>query len=209
VAPREPDAFPELVVASSCGVGFVDWRSGQVADWEDRSHGLPHRIVYTLTAWDGHLVAGTNDGLALREGTGRHTWTAYRAGQIPLEDNWITALAVTATGQLAVGTYSAGVWWGPSLDALTRLPGPSRVNLGALWPDPDGGLWVGALSDGLYRVSAEGLSEQLTSGPCLTGLDVTGFAEWEGRLVVGTRTGVSVCGVGLEAGGWRLQGLHP
>lgn len=176
------------VVATSCGVGFLD-DEGRVVSWEGREEGLPHRIVYDLTVWNGQLLAGTNDGLAFRAPTGQ--WTSYRAGQMNVQDNWITALATFSSGELAVGTYSGGVYVGASLEELERVDGPRYINLTALQPMQDGML-VGGLSEGAYVLAADGSSRAL-SVDCLAGDDVTAFATWRGELAVATRAGARLC----------------
>ena len=175
-------------VATSCGVGLLDGNAEVVA-WDGRDEGIPHRIVYDLALWNGLLVAGTNDGLAVRGSDGQ--WTAYRAGQINVQDNWITAVATFSTGELVVGTYSGGVYVGGSPQELARASGPQYVNLTALHRTEQGML-VGGLSEQAHLLGVDGSSTRL-SVECLAGDDVTAFATWNGELAVATRSGARVC----------------
>src|SRR5690606_15959082 len=89
----------DLLVATSCGLGRLDAESGAVQDWWTTRDGLPHRIVYAVTVHDGFVVAGTNDGLALRPRRlpigprVASDWRVVRARPGSLGDNWITAVA--------------------------------------------------------------------------------------------------------------------
>ena len=192
VAVQSSAGVETIAVASSCGVGFVEPAHGAVLAWESREEGLPHRIVYDLVDWEGTLVAATNDGLALREHVGDvWSWQAMRAGRLALEDNWITAVEVSAWGELLVGTYSGGLFIGHDLMSLQRVEGPRYVNPTALVSFGNTVL-VGGLAEGAHSISRAG-SAPLQPRSCLMGDDVTGFTHWNDRLVVATRSGAAVC----------------
>jgi ligand-binding sensor domain-containing protein len=179
---------PEILIATSCGIGRFDEVSAELTAWEDRDQGLPHRIVYTLTSWNGSLVAGTNDGLAVRDGgSEQRPWTTFRAGLIPLTDNWITAVAAMPSGPLVVGTYSGGLYVGDDPAGLVRLDGPRYINPNASLVAGEIVL-IGGLQEGAYRVDTETLTATSLEGGF--GRDVTGFALWESGVLVATRSGV-------------------
>lgn len=192
VSPSDGVTRETIIVGSSCGVGWVDAASASVIQWEGRLEGLPHRIVYAVALWENVVVAGTNDGLAVRDGdTEPDLWTTYRAGTSALTDNWITALASTSAGELVVGTYSRGLFIGDDPTTLEPVDSAQYVNLNAIFPTLDS-VFVGGLSEGAYLISDDGV-RHLNVGECLVGADVTGFASWgDDEILASTRSGVGL-----------------
>jgi ligand-binding sensor domain-containing protein len=181
-----------VLAATACGVATLDARSGALLGREGTSAGLPHRIVYDLVRWQGVLVAGTNDGLAVRDAAdGARPWRSILAGRSALEDNWISALEVGADGELFVGTYGGGLYRGSGPDALARVEGPRAVNLTALARVGDE-VWAGSLVQGAYALGTQGRQRRLEPGAHVLAGEVTAFAAWQGRVLVATRLGIGL-----------------
>lgn len=181
-----------VLAATACGVATLDALSGALIGREGTADGLPHRIVYDLVRWQGVLVAGTNDGLAVRDAAdAARPWRSILAGRSALEDNWISALEVGADGELFVGTYGGGLYRGAGPDALARVEGPRAVNLTALARVGDE-VWAGSLVQGAYALGTQGRQRRLEPGAHVLAGEVTAFATWGGRVLVATRLGVGL-----------------
>ncbi|MCA9564534.1 MAG: hypothetical protein KC561_13650, partial [Myxococcales bacterium] len=161
---EDPDA-QTLILGTGCGVGEIDPGTGVAVRWEERPAGLPHPSVFDLALWNGQIVAGTLDGLALRTGTDpERPWESIRAGRSPLTDNWITALEVQGD-RLWIGSYSGGMFYAQVWGELVAVGGSKYINLGAVYDAGEAGLLVGGLEEGTYVARSgferlEGLPER-------------------------------------------------
>ena len=147
--------------------------------------GHPGRRIQDMSAHADTLLVATAEGLAKRTTLG---WTLQVAEDRGLPDDWVTALATTASGQFA-GFYNAG---------LVKLDGPRIepilpdvwVNAGALAAFGPG-LAVGTLDQGLWvydGTSARGF----TTCDGLPDDDVTDvLPDGQGGLWVATRGGLA------------------
>jgi hypothetical protein len=133
--------------AATAGSGTLRSTNGS-GGWSDASTGLGSHWVTSLwrdPSAAGTLLAGTDDGLYQRSGTGN-----WSAAAFPQQDPWIQALATAPGGAVLAGTYDgdvlrrSGGGWASLAHGL-----PSVLSVLAVPADHGGGVLVGSF-DGAY-----------------------------------------------------------
>ncbi|MFZ0200225.1 MAG: two-component regulator propeller domain-containing protein [Candidatus Sulfotelmatobacter sp.] len=159
--------------------------------------GIPFPYAQPLTRDDlGHLWIGSSPGLCQWKTGSVHTYLApalERAKGL----SGVTAIAAGKDGILWVGMRRAGA--GLGLEQLVQgnwknvvTPGldGSRLEINALLMDRDNGLWIGTVSQGLYRLH-DGKSDHYGSADGLSSDSVNGFyQDREGDLWAVTTRGI-------------------
>lgn len=151
--------------------------------------GLPHNSVRALRQTrDGYLWLGTYGGLARFDGV---RFKVFDNRNSPLTNNEIRALHEDANGILWVGTTAGGLYRLQDGELFKdEAPIESRT-INAILSAPDGSLLVGT-GNGLYRIQGKE-TRRLTTGDGLWANAVTALvAGADGRVFVGTESGVSV-----------------
>jgi ligand-binding sensor domain-containing protein len=175
-----------LAIATPAGLSFVE--HGAISSVY-AFHGLVNNHVFTLADLDGTLYAGTLGGVsALRRGMVR---ASFNTANSLLRQNWITASAVFG-GHLYLGTYGSGVvrFDGDGLVQSFPAFGGRRfeISLNAMLAT-DSALYAGTAGQGLAILRSDETHWQFVSEG-LPGLNVTALDERDGRLYVGTDTGL-------------------
>lgn len=184
----------KVVAGTEEGAAIVDGE--RVRPIVPTKKGAPRELASPMHAtWaiargsDGTLFLGTATGLYWGK-DGRWTRAALATGE--LEDDWVTALAVSGS-DLFVGTYSKGV-------TRLRFAGakPSVARLGGGYVNPDGlafagGRLLASTMDGLLSRSPsdDAAGWELARGVA-TGRDVTAARVVGDKLWVASRRGLAV-----------------
>ena len=155
--------------------------------WEQISRGLGERDVYVVRELpNGTLVAGTEDGIYMRDGAG--TWK--REGTIPGEREEKAPVRKTKSGKRIPGK---------TVTKTTLTPLSARVH--AL--ENAGNEWYAGTVAGLYRSDDELKTWKKVETANVT--EVVGVVKSKGDLVIATRSGVLVSND--EGKTWRSAGL--
>ena len=150
---------------------------------------LLNRRISALAQSGDHIFVGTEDGLWVHNGD----WTQFtQADELP--SSVITAIWVSPTGSIWVGTGAGAAFWNPTTETwltfITRNIEGDPVAVRSLWGDSLGLVWVGSES-GAYRFDEEGNSLQLPGDVGLTTAFVQAIApDQHGYVWVGTVAGV-------------------
>jgi diguanylate cyclase (GGDEF)-like protein/PAS domain S-box-containing protein len=143
----------------------------RVNDVDDLSQNTVTALLQDRT---GFVWIATEGGLHRYDG---YEFLSFRhspeePGSLP--ESFVTALAEDTAGRLWIGTSSGGVaWFDAAGSRFVAGEAVASAGIGALLPDPDGGLWVGA-ARGIFRLAADGarsdvlIHEQVAGQPAET-----------------------------------------
>jgi hypothetical protein len=195
-------AGPDDSVAIGTSTGLSLWANARF-ETHSAGNGLPEGHL-TAALWHaGQWWAGSwGGGLGeLRVGEG---WRVYRAGDSPLPNDWISALAQNEQG-LWIATYGGGLarWDGDTWLIEDRaVNGLPSDRLTALAAGSKGDLWVGSEQGGLGHRSADGQWERVS--PPMDGQpEITTLLVRDETLWVGTSAGLA--SLDLRNGQWKLE----
>lgn len=122
----------------------------QVRNWQT-DEGLPQNSVWAITqTLDGYLWVGTQQGLVRFDGVRFQTMDENVPGE--LRHGYITALCVTGSGVLWIGTESSGTWRLEAgiFTAFAESDGLVNNKVHCLLEARDGSIWIGT-DNGLSR----------------------------------------------------------
>lgn len=193
-----------LWAATHGGVSRTDPRAASVQTIAGSRDGLPTRREYgaLFTHSDGRLWLGThNDGIEIvPPGGGPPQWLRPDATRpdSALPPDVVFAMAEAGDGSVFVGTYRGLYRVSADGRRVTRLRWPGREPAAGTGPllRVGGTLWVGGLSDGLWRLEdLQAAAPQATlalPAKALSDRRITALARGPGgELWIGTRNGLN------------------
>lgn len=158
--------------------------------------GLPHPDVHTIHQdATGFLWFGTEDGLARYDGTALRVYRSVPFDTTSIPNPWVVDLADAPEDGLWVASESGDLArYDPRADAFVEPFGRGRVSsLWALLAPPEGPLWLGGRTSGLYRAdpltgTVDVFAHDAADPTSLAGLQITALLSAEGGGVwVGTQ----------------------
>lgn len=188
----------------------------------DRDGRRQHFVVNPETG-GGSVYALVEDALGrIWAGTSRGLMRALEDRLLPAPDRYaaigerrVLALAIAPQGQLLVGTEQGlfaseqpvAAAADPDLGFVQREPTLSGISISRLLQDRRGQLWIGTVSNGLYRRSGDQL-ESLDSSRGLPNNRILAlFEDHENNLWIGTNGGLTRLGEALFSTLGRRHGL--
>ena len=180
--------------------GVSRW-DGRTAEAWSKADGLGDDWVTSLAATPDAVWAATWGGGVSRydPAATEHPWrTLSTADGLP--SDLVTSLAAAPDGALWVGTYGGGLARVRDDTVEAIAEGPASPWITALTIAPNGDLWVGTSGEGVARRDARGWTTFRAElpDPAVRSLG----ADRDGRVYVGTATGLAV----YAAGAWRTFG---
>ena len=160
------------------GGGLVSWKNGK---WKSftTENGLSDNFVRAiLSDWQGRVWIGTDYGLNVIDGSSVKIYSKKDG----LFDNIITALSVSISGEMIIGTFRSGVFrmYEGSIDHIGYNDGLLSLSVTRLLTDSNGRLWIGTL-DGLFYQDIK--DKQVRQFPGTREIPVTDIMEVSGSEI--------------------------
>ncbi len=182
------------------GSGLLRWKDGRMVRITAGA-GLPHNDVLSIQGdSEGNLWVGTQAGLT------RISPSATRTLHVPAGDSEsINTVYADPAGSILVVSVNGQLYQSQG-GVLTRFPLPgelANVPLRNVFRTRDGGLWLGTIGRGVYRLGPAGTVTHLSVSDGLMNDFTRAFCEArDGSLWIGTNGGVS------HVRGGRIQSFN-
>ncbi|TXG38648.1 hybrid sensor histidine kinase/response regulator transcription factor [Seonamhaeicola maritimus] len=158
-------------------------------------------IMNVLQDLDGFLWIGTPNGLYKYDGNQYKVYRHQTNDSLSISNNSIYELELDIHGNILIGTGSGLCKFDRLKETFSTFPGDLKNGrISAIYPEKDGGLWVGTLHSGLYHLKAddsygndpEHYTHQLSKSTSIDSDKVQSITkDHEGNLWVGTFTGLN------------------
>jgi ligand-binding sensor domain-containing protein len=180
---------PGVIWAARSGDGIYRWDGRSFSPL--KAAGLAahdSRVNAFLVARDGACWVASSNGLLRYKDP---VAAADEVSWFPLRGAEVTALAEDINGGIWAGTHAGAVWRLAAGEWSEQSSAPNDKPINVLLPDPDGSIWAGTGGAGLIHLKT-GVIESFGQSTGLAGDDVRSlYRDAQGRLWIGTTSGLS------------------